>query len=351
MKRFYASILSVVMLALLFSGFDLEENLENAQENVTNQEEYESGEYKYVLLEDDTAQITGCTGSNHRELEIPTSIDGKIVTSIGDCAFARCAAEEILIPDTITSIEDYAFYLCTHLKELTIPDSVTSIGDFAFSGCRSLEIITIPDSMTEIGCNPFAACPSLNWIEFSEDNPILAMIDGVLFNKTNKTLIYYPLSKEDTNYNVPEGIISIGDCAFYECGSLMEITLPHTVSYIGNGAFASCYSLVEIAISDSLISIGDNAFDRCELLTDIVLPETVTSIGSYAFVCCYSLEELTMPNSITYIGEEAFGDLGHGITLIVDRDSYAEQYASDGNILYTYASEWSNVGGTDWLNN
>ena len=96
--------------------------------------------------------------------------DGELVTTV-------------TIPDSVTSIVDYAFYGCTSLQSITISDSVTSIGDYAFCGCTSLQSITLPDSLKNIGYRAFLNCTSLQFNKYdnalylgNENNPYLVLI-------------------------------------------------------------------------------------------------------------------------------------------------------------------------------
>ncbi|MBQ2798206.1 MAG: leucine-rich repeat domain-containing protein, partial [Ruminiclostridium sp.] len=109
------------------------------------------GDYEYEVLDGGTVKITDYTGSDYN-VEIPSEISGKAVTSIGDYAFSGCSSlVSIAIPDGVTNVGNYAFRWCTSLASITIPDSVTSIGYYAFGECSSLTSITIPDSVTSIG--------------------------------------------------------------------------------------------------------------------------------------------------------------------------------------------------------
>lgn len=333
---------------------------------------YTYGDYGYVLMDDCTAEICAYYGTLSK-LDIPKVIDGYVVTSIGERAFNFLYCQDIIeitIPDSVTSIGDYAFRSCESLEKIIMPDSVTSIGDYAFNMCRSLKEITIPDSVTSFGRNPFAACDSLATIKVSYDHPLLVTIDGVLFDKLEKRLIYCPPTFDAKGYSVPYGIYSIDEYAF-NCAAITAINIPDSVTSIGDYAFRSCESLTEIIIPDSVTSIGINPFWLCSQLRKIEvspahstfetidgvlfdktekklicypaaitakmysIPRSISSIWPNAFSGCKSLTEITIPDSVTFIGYAAFYQC-NSPTLRVGRNSYAERYARENNIDYMY---------------
>ena len=210
------------------------------------------------------------------------------------------------IPNSVTSIGEFAFDSCSSLTNITILESVTSIESWAFDGCSSLTSITLPDSVTSIGHGAFDGCSSLTSINVSDNNKNYSSIDGVLFNKDKPKIIKYPEGKESKNYKIPNNVTSISDSAFSGCSSLTSITLPDVVTSISDSAFYGCSSLTSITLPDSVTSIGISAFSGCSSLTSITLPDSVTSIGICAFYGCSSLTSITLPDSVTSIGSSAF---------------------------------------------
>ena len=178
--------------------------------------------------------------------------------------------KDLVIPNTVDSIYDYAFYSCSSLTSITIPNSVISIGDWAFEDCSSLTTVTIGNSVTSIGWSAFDGCSSL------------------------------------TSITIPNSVTSIGGYVFSGCSSLTFITIGNSVTSIGDAAFGGCTDLTSITIPNSVTSIGDRAFSDCSSLTSITIPNSVTNIGRYAFYQCEKLGTLVLGDKVKEIGEEAF---------------------------------------------
>ena len=279
-------------------------------------------------------------GKQEEAYEVPQGIQ-----QIKSVAFEGCSSlTTIKLPDSVTSIGNVAFSKCSSLTSIELPDSVTSIGKYAFYGCSALTSIELPDSVTSMGSNPFKGCGRLKNIQVSPKQPVFAVIDGVLFNKEEKSLICYPAGKQEEAYEVPQGIQQIKSVAFEGCSSLTTIKLPDSVTSIEDEAFYGCSALTSIELPDSVTSIGKYAFYGCSALTSIELPDSVTSIGESAFSGCSTLTGIELPDSVTSIGDRAFEGCSN-LTITVQRDSYAARYAKDNNLNYTYPDT------NDWLNN
>jgi len=236
---------------------------------------------------------------------------------------------DVIIPSTITTENG---------EELT----VTGIASLYFNGAES---ISIPYSLNTIksGNTYDTTCE----IYVAPDHPVFATIDGVLFEKPTRTLVCYPRGFTAEEYTVPDGIKAIGAYAFCDSPCLTTVNLPESLESISFASFSGCYSLTNISLPDSLTSIDNSAFSYCYSLSDIILPTSLTSIGSYAFWAT-NIERIFVPSSVTQIQEEAFQsssetygyfNISHtspAITLVVERDSYAAQYALENNYRYEY---------------
>ena len=268
----------------------------------------------YLTFDKKTGTVTDCD-SSVTKANIPHTIKGVTVTSIGGSAFRYCTSlTSVTIPDSVTSIGGWAFTDCASLTSVTIPDGVTSIGEYTFSWCTSLTSVTIPDSVTSIGEFAFHNCKSLTSMTIPRS---VVSIGYDAFGWCESL----------TSVTILDGVRSIGNSAFTDCKSLTSVTIPNSVTSIGRGAFSSCASLTGIWVAEgnshyvsdasgvlfnkdkttlvqcpgafavytipgSVTSIGDDAFSGCASLTSVTIPDSVTSIGNYAFSCCGSLTDV-----------------------------------------------------------
>ena len=322
-----------------------------------------SGLYTYTVNPDNvsvtiTEYPTDATGA----IDIPATIDGRSVISIGNYAFWNCTGlTSITIPDSVTSIGDEAFSICTGLTSATIGNSVTSIGRFAFQNCTGLTNVTIGNSVTSILEGAFWNCTGLTSITIG--NSVTSIGRIAFYNCTNlasirfepraaptigsdaftlissTAIIQYPygatgyaasydgVSTEQAaaptfglyTYEINPDNVSV-TITEYPTDATGAIDIPATIDgrsviSIGNYAFWNCTGLTSITIPDSVTSIGDEAFSICTGLTSATIGNSVTSIGNYAFWTCTGLTSITIPDSVTSIGEYAFYEC-YGLTSV-----------------------------------
>ena len=279
-----------------------------------------------------------CSGLT--SIEIPNS-----VISIGTAAFYNCSGlTSVTIPNSVTSIERHAFGDCSELKEvhindlsawcnisfgdsyanplyyaknlyfngklvteLVIPDDVKEIKDYAFRYCSALTSITIPNGVTSIGYEAFYGCSGLNEVHINDLSAWCNIsFGGYDANPLSYAENLYLNGELVTDLVIPDDVKEIKDYAFGGCSGLTSITIPNSVTSIGERAFRSCSGLKSITIPSSVTSIGNSAFQYCSGLTSITIPNSVTSIGNEAFYYCSGLTSITIPNGVTSIGDDAF---------------------------------------------
>jgi hypothetical protein len=161
------------------------------------------------------------------------------VTSIGDGAFESCSSlTSVTFPNKLTRIANWAFSYCSDLNSVTVPNSVTSIGDGAFYNCNSLISVIIPSSVTNIGVQAFGFCTNLTAISVDAANACYSGVDGVLFNKSQTTLLQFPGGKFG-NYVIPNSVTSIANWAFEGCTNLTSVYFQGSTPGIGSSVFDS----------------------------------------------------------------------------------------------------------------
>lgn len=191
--------------------------------------------------------------SNLTSIILPSS-----VTSIDEEAFSDCGSlTSIDMPSSVTTIGDNAFYGCTGLTSITIGNSVTTIGNRAFENCSFLTSITIPNSVTNIGTEVFSGCTSLSHIVVDSSNQKYDNRNdcNAIIETASNTLVY-----GCKNTVIPNTITTIGDHAFKNQTSLTDITIPNSVITIGFGAFINCRGLVTLTVPNTVTTIRREAF-------------------------------------------------------------------------------------------
>jgi uncharacterized repeat protein (TIGR03803 family) len=345
-----------------------------------------------------TASVVAFYGSDSA-VTVPNTLGGLPVTSVASDAFnGSVNLGSVTIPSSVTNIGERAFFACTSLGTVAISNGVivlgasafedcrslisvdlgtnlTRIGTNAFASCSSLSSITIPSSVTNIGAQAFASCASLTNIDVDASNPIYSSLDGVLFDKTQTTLLQYPGGK-DRRYAIPPTVTLVGDNSFHS-STLTSITIPPSVVSLGDSAFADTSNLTEVFCEGNAPSSNGNAFDgdahftvyyvpgatgfgeafagaptffwdpksligyttnngaatiaryfgtlATSILPDQVDGVPITSIADAAFNGS-SMTSVTIPDSVTQIGTNAFANcaaltslnLGTGISTISD---------------------------------
>ncbi len=340
-------------------------------------------------------------------IDFPASLQ-----SIGEYAFYEChSLKSIDIPEGISVIEEYTFYNCHSLTEINLPDSLIKIGQAAFMFCSSLKGIDLPEGLQIISSSAFArcfklesivipdstkticigafslcksmvnihlgsgvesfslevfdSCAALESITVSEDNPVYASVDGVLYNKAKtvlllvpnaidgeftlpgtveefaytavencskltainveegssfyksvdgivytadgKTLVVCPRGKNGT-VTVSDGTETIGAYSFNSCYYITAISFPDGLKNIGNFSFAYCSNITELEFPSSLMIIDEYAFASCTALADINFAEGLQSINNRAFCRCSSLTDIHLPDSLVKLGDSVFSE-------------------------------------------
>ena len=265
------------------------------------------------------------------------------ITRIPAQAFKKSKIQgNLVIPNSVTTIEEEAFYSCPDLNgSLTLPNSLKMIGNRAFWYCYSLKgDLIIPNSVTTIGDEAFYLC-----------------------------------SRFTGNLTLPNSVTTIGKFAFDSCsGFTGNLIIPNPVTTIGKYAFRNCSGFTNLKLSENLTVISDNAFDGCKNLSgELIIPASVKEIGNYAFQSCTNINknsqtpgQVTLPKSLEFIGIKVFIDceqinsvkfqsLPIGINDNIDGQQKTVSLSDDSYFTYTatgtvdaisYTRQMSNDWGT-----
>ena len=153
-------------------------------------------------------------------------------------------SSKLIIDESINKISNYA--LCGYaFTEIYIPKTVTYIGAGAFQ-CTLISEIIIPENVVEIGEYTFSECLSLKNIVVDENNQYYKSIDGNLFDKEGKVLLQYAIGKDNDEYIIPDGVVTISTLAFAYSQKIKTIVIPDSVTSIGGAAFSYSDSIKDI---------------------------------------------------------------------------------------------------------
>ena len=279
-----------------------------------------------------------------------------IIETNTDKLIIGCSTTQI--PNSVKTIDNWAFDGCSGLTSITIPESVTSIYSYAFRNCTGLTSITIPESVTFIGYHVFEGCTgelTLN-CNFDYGDIVGSEFTKVTIGENVTSIGIYAFSGSSADFfincNIPSyssascaftdcltskvtfgsNVTSIGDYAFYNCKNLESLIIPESVIEIGRDAFAGTkwYKNIEdgvvyinnvlydykgtmpentiIAVKEGTATITNSVFSSKKTLTAITLPGSITKIGEGAFKNCSNLNSYDIPANarLTSIGKEAF---------------------------------------------
>ncbi len=287
------------------------------------------------------------------------TVNGNLYTKDGTILIKYAEGKidaEFIIPESVTTIFEYAFFHANNLQSVTLPENITEIKSEAFAGCKKLMNIIIPSIVSVIDRQAFYNCTNLtiyceatsqpegwdaNWNSSNcpviwgyNADPYGEAIEKWNISATSSDSVtaklyadkenegYYKLvisgtgnmenwissgsvpwlttisnySAKITSVIIEDGVTNIGSYAFYSCKSLSNITIPESVSSIGSYAFYNCTALTNITLLDNFVSIGDQAFRGCESIEHIVIPSTIQTVGNYVFAYCSGLKSVVVRN-------------------------------------------------------
>ncbi len=238
--------------------------------------------------------VTGYTGTDST-VSIPETINGLPVTHIGSLAFEGSRLRQIDL-GRVTTIGDEAFARCPNLTSAALPDSVVSVGSGAFAGCELLKTVLIGTGLRTFSPEWFEGCSLLDEIQVASGSTSFTAVDGILFDSTRTSLLFYPSGRSNTAYTIPDSTLTLGASSFAGAAALRHLTVPSGLLTVSEQAFKGCTALESFA-AESVSTIGDYAFFGCTALQTFEPGAGLNQIGILAFGCCPKLTSVSIPES------------------------------------------------------
>ena len=242
-----------------------------------------------------------------KDLVIPNGVD-----SIHNYAFAECSSlNSVTIPNTVKSIEYAAFSSCSNLKTITISDGLTNIEEEAFSQCLGLTSITIPNSVTTIGKYAFAYCSGLISIEIP--NSVTTIREGAFDFCSSLTYLSIPSDCVFESFRYDGSLDRCGYSIIYGCYNLQTLIAPARLFELDEESYNEDAFYIKQVLSSKLETLFINSGELPQLGWDWIAQNsktiktidlagtTNTSIAEKAFYDCYKLEKLSLPAQLEYI--------------------------------------------------
>lgn len=364
----------------------------------------------YTDKPDGTIKITAYHGTKNTTFVIPDTIDGKVVSELGSSAFSSAfpqgsITEKVIIPATISKIDNYAFaynsglteieflgnsqledigssafYGCSALTDINLPTGVESIGDMSFAGCSSLfGTFTLPVSVTNVSAGAFNDC-GITAFNIAASNSDYITVDGVLYEKNGSSignvLVAYPAGKTTTNFTVPNSVDSITEFGIYNNTFIQSIDLNNVETILQHG-LSNCENLSTVAGSylnnaDSTLLVNTAWLNNNE--NDFVAVGSVlliyqgnqaivdvsnyVQISDFAFALNNNIEKIITGNNTEELGAYIFtgcSNLSELVLLNTYQPIFVNEYTFDVNnvdmsikipqsMLTQYTTSFNNSG-------
>ncbi len=295
-----------------------------------SQEGLTSGDFTYLVFSDGTAAVTAWSGKDG-VLQIPETLDGHTVIALENKALYKAEMSELILPDSLEVVGNYAAMYCTKLEKVTFGKNIRDIGvsafesegdntsstgkgmlktivwngtpevirDKAFYYAHLLTEIVLPAGVREIGAWAFAKC-------FAADKIILG-----------------------------EGLGEIGDHAFLKCRAAKEIVIPGTCKTVEVSAFYQCSAVETLTVGEGVETLKKGAFEECASLKTVTLPNSVQTMEAYIFYNCTALTECRMGAPAELQKDIFTGD--KNVTVIAPANSITQTYAQENGVAFRAA--------------
>ena len=294
-----------------------------------------------LKISDDGQTIVGIIDKSSFDVKDLIIPDG--ITTIEEWAFFKCEGlESITFPESVKVIKKRAFVSCNKLKHVVFPDGIEIIDDYAFANCRKLllkglpskakyigvgafqnnliKAVKIPSGLKGLKHSAFRGCDSIESFDVEAGNPEYSSKDGVLYNKNMTELLVVPAYARKRKLEIPRSVITVSDNAFLHCKNINKLVINDALENFPTQVFANELKDIEEIevgkksklfqmINGVLLSKDGKAFIKVLTSAQIrnyEIPSTVEEIYPKAFHGCSLIRSITIPESVTHIDKDSF---------------------------------------------
>lgn len=290
------------------------------------QEELTQGDFEYLILDDNSAVVTGYNGKDE-VINIPGELDGHIVVGLENKALYQSEMTELILPDSLQAVGNYAAMYCKNLQKVTFGKDIKIIGVSSFESNGNNSNFTGEGSLEEIVFNGVPEVISMKAFYFNDKLTEIIIPDGI---KKIENWAFAKCYKAE-KIVLGEGLEYIGDHAFLKCHNVKEVRISDSCKTIQVSAFYQCKALEKLTLGNGIEVIEKGAFEECAALKSVVIPSEVKRMDPYVFYNCTALEECVFKGSPETMEKDIFtGD--KDVVITAPEGSSALLYAEENSL-------------------
>ena len=266
------------------------------------------------------------------------------IESIGADAFAGCSEDLTVVENGLIYLGNWVIGCEAETTAIVLKTDTVGIADSAFAGCDAVTTIVIGADVAYIGANVFDDCVALTFVNVNVGNANYVSLDGILYDKNEKTILCIPAELSSTDVEILDGVTAIDAYAFAGLLNLETVKIPASVAEIGENAFAGCDFLTAITVdiaNEAYASVGGILYNKAfteilyvpTMIEDVVvIVDGVAEITADTFAGCTEITVVYIPASVTEIDKTAFDTCENLVAIVVAEEN--TMYCSQDGILY-----------------
>lgn len=303
MKRSLALLLAAALLMLLCPTFALADN--------TLLDSGACGEDVSYTLSDVDGVVTLRIFGTGAMWDYRPSFEEAVSSDVAGLTASPWAAdlfsgkiERIVVEDGVTSIGACAFYLWRQENGMiTLPATVERLGAYCLFGAKA-SALCLPKNLKTI--DDCALAGAFDALTIAEGNTAFVLSDGVLYAADGCTLVWYPHTRTDDAFTVPNTVTALGAGAFCCAAHLTVLILPAALTTLGERTFSGCTALSSVSLPDAVSELPFACFESCTAMESFVCPDGLTTICRFAFSRCDALNSITPNDGLRTMEADVF---------------------------------------------